>query len=38
MLLPDGQARRGLAILAVEAGGEPALVEGAQVPTAAAAF
>ncbi len=38
MLLPDGQARRGLAILAVQAGGDPALVEGAQVPTAAAGF
>ena len=38
VLLPDGQARRGLAIMAVQAAGDPALVEGAQVPGATAGF
>jgi len=35
-LLPDGQARRGLAILAVDPSGEPQLVEPAPLPPTAA--
>jgi hypothetical protein len=34
-LMADGQARRGLALLAIDAGGEPVLIEPAPVPPAA---